>query len=686
MADASKGKPLEGDPLSKSARPKSSDKSTLKPPRHPVQSSTQISPKQQPEAGKPILHQHFPYFADLNSTSAMSLTLSPDNSVESGRSLSKPDNLQQPELADPNVNLPSLPTDLPKPSIASRGVSWDSSVVEKPAAPRKAGSVIQPILSAEGGSNPPPPPRPGIAMKQAPSVRSKRRLDLGDIIDPMELEAETYLLKTLEDRDPMHSRSSTLDSASILSHVPNEVPHNFTLSPGTSSDDKGAVPTPPSPRSPGSNSSTAKSRVDIPKLSIPKTHKRTLTVEENLFGLTSALSAINHPQGHHRQDSAVDDRKLDSGASSDRLARTVNLLFNRAHKNEAKAEEQVEESQATDAALASSAVPRSTASARWRHLKANLNEYKKSDGDGTGVVLNVQTEGVNSAPSAEPDTTKTPDLEAQGSADPSDDSAKSNENPTSPKRGKRESKQNPWLHLPYGDKIKEEWDTVQEFLKPRQSAVYLYCKIAFGYLMFPLLGIAAILFYFAGNPHTGYGPNFETKKPSVSWWLIFAARQIVTFSLAKCCEVFVIDFLALQTQFTLRFFGPVVTLLIVQAKGWPFMMTIWGVMDFALLAGNSGFARHWLYWQDVIGLFNERNPGGDVSSSHAYFRLLSVFVPVGCVVAVKRLAVGLYLGRQSFCEFRFEDSSFELRAIFVFHHCLYFIVVCQQITRSNWHR
>jgi hypothetical protein len=78
---------------------------------------------------------------------------------------------------------------------------------------------------------------------------------------------------------------------------------------------------------------------------------------------------------------------------------------------------------------------------------------------------------------------------------------------------------------------------------------------------------------------------------------------------------FIIDFLALPTKATLRLFGPLITLLIVQSKGWPFMLLFWGLFNFALVVGDSAFNNHWFYWQDWWGLFNEKNPSGDVTSS-----------------------------------------------------------------------
>lgn len=100
-----------------------------------------------------------------------------------------------------------------------------------------------------------------------------------------------------------------------------------------------------------------------------------------------------------------------------------------------------------------------------------------------------------------------------------------------------------------------------------------------------------------------------------------------------------------------------------QAKGWPFVLTFWAIFDLILLNTNEDdasnlsdengyvrFVHHWGYMQDWIGLFNESNPSGDVVSNEWNERILVNAIIVGVAVAVKRLVVGLLLGRQTFGE------------------------------------
>jgi hypothetical protein len=85
-------------------------------------------------------------------------------------------------------------------------------------------------------------------------------------------------------------------------------------------------------------------------------------------------------------------------------------------------------------------------------------------------------------------------------------------------------------------------------------------------------------------------------------------RQALTFSLAHLWQVFVIDFLCLNTKVFQSILGNLLTLLIVQSKGWPFIAVTWSLLNFALLHGPSDFASSWLFWQDVLDIFNNVNP------------------------------------------------------------------------------
>jgi hypothetical protein len=170
--------------------------------------------------------------------------------------------------------------------------------------------------------------------------------------------------------------------------------------------------------------------------------------------------------------------------------------------------------------------------------------------------------------------------------------------------------------------------------------------------MIPLIGIAAALFYIGQNPIHGLSEDGSPgHRASISWWLLFVCRQVVTFSLALAMQGLIIDFLALGTKVLIRVVGPVVTLLIVQSKGWPFICLFWSIFNFAMLSGPGKFAAHWCFWQNSIDLFNEKNPSGRVVDGATYQTILKIAFSVSVVVAVKRFVVGLYLGRQTFSHY-----------------------------------
>ena len=137
-----------------------------------------------------------------------------------------------------------------------------------------------------------------------------------------------------------------------------------------------------------------------------------------------------------------------------------------------------------------------------------------------------------------------------------------------------------------------------------------------------------------------------------SWWFLFlGVRQVVTFSMSLITQAFVVDYLALNTRYCLTWLGPIITLLLVQAKGFPFIGTFWALYSIALNAGTSDFAHHWGYFQDWIGLFNEENPSGNVVDHEWNYKILRLVIFICVAVALKRLVMSLLLGRQTFARF-----------------------------------
>ena len=191
--------------------------------------------------------------------------------------------------------------------------------------------------------------------------------------------------------------------------------------------------------------------------------------------------------------------------------------------------------------------------------------------------------------------------------------------------------------------VKEDFETFRRFLQPRTGTIKFYLLFVVGFVIIPALVVAAILF------HTG-NPGLGREGASTSWFILFLVRQVITGTLAKATEVFVIDFLSLQLRLTVRVFGPIFTLVLVQSKGWPFIIFCWGIYNLCMNSGQNVFAQHWLFWQGMIGLFNADNPSGSITFSIMNYKINGSAVVVGFVVAIKRLWWGLYLGKRSYCE------------------------------------
>ena len=76
-----------------------------------------------------------------------------------------------------------------------------------------------------------------------------------------------------------------------------------------------------------------------------------------------------------------------------------------------------------------------------------------------------------------------------------------------------------------------------------------------------------------------------------SWWVLFILRQVIVLSCVKTGEVIAIDILALRTPLFFKTFGWFTTLMIVQSRGWPFVLTFWSISDFCFLYGSHGVSK-----------------------------------------------------------------------------------------------
>jgi len=163
----------------------------------------------------------------------------------------------------------------------------------------------------------------------------------------------------------------------------------------------------------------------------------------------------------------------------------------------------------------------------------------------------------------------------------------------------------------------------------------------------PLLAVATFFFYRLGNPTFPFLPN-ET---SASWWILFIIRSYLTLQLSYATQYIFVDVLATRSPVTVQMFGPLVTLYIMNSKGWPFILTCWGIWNYALVRGNSDFYEHWFYLTEIDMLNNENRADGIVDGE-MYTDLLLSMILAGVATSIKRTILALYLGKRVYIHYK----------------------------------
>jgi len=90
----------------------------------------------------------------------------------------------------------------------------------------------------------------------------------------------------------------------------------------------------------------------------------------------------------------------------------------------------------------------------------------------------------------------------------------------------------------------------------------------------PAIILALFFFHFMGNPEVNVLPT----DASIAWWLMFSAKQMFLLDAATILEFILVDGLALRSRWSVKLFGPLVILSVIQAKGWPFRAVCWYVL------------------------------------------------------------------------------------------------------------
>lgn len=491
---------------------------------------------------------------------------------------------------------------------------------------------------------PPPPSLPNIELP-APKREILTQVSLADVRGGNhEAEAIEHIVYAMEKHRANRERGfSTDDSGTrILQNVPDDAAAVFPPAEKAASDTRSNAS---STKAGSKISSTAAS-----KHSASEMHRRNKTMESTLFGLTQAMAAMHRMDEASQDDSEDEDDAINSinhnTATTSQFDQSATLVFrgkSDAEKEEAKAQ----------------------ANKHWGALKTTLQMKSalSSEDDPNKKTTALSPIQSNSALTDMEEGQSTGALEDSSTRIDPDDKKTDKKKKKSKKKTKTAIQQ-------AGQSLVSD---AREFTQQRKSALraYLWTLML---LVVPAIGISFILFYLAGNPPTGRieenskliydfetnstvlvnteGDEFNAETASASWWILFVCvRQIITLSLAKMCQTIIIDFFCVSTRIFVSTFGQFFTLFVIQSRGLPFHMFFWSVWNLALLQGNTDFAKHWGHWQtyyfdNYLSIFTQANPSGDIPGESWYRRLLIMGIVVGLAISIKRVWVGLMLGKK----------------------------------------
>ena len=614
-------------------------------------------------------------------------------------------------LTDPSDSDGELPARMaekePHHRFRHRSVSWDQTwEVNR----TQALDILQPILL--GDNNPlqqavpealqqVAPPLVVASSHPAPSVRINPldTINLAEFVSPMESEAETAILRALED----HQREYTPATEMLFPNIPDDAAHSFEEMPASLDDDEplsiegtedekaeqkrikysrglsrretASVHslTTTKPGSVGTKTplSPSRSKRSEPESKVKPGHHRVNTIstmneqaglQSTLFDLTAtmreihsleqvSLTSANDPTFNRRRLMSYDVRSAGAafsqeGAidSQETFVNNANLLFHQ-HLNRNIESQQQEPLLHRDDTTIPDATPGDDLSPEKQKLFFPANgapdDNREIDLSAQGLEIDIETGTTEEVvtPVASNETVNS--LKA--------DALKHTKQPAQCCIDAVQS-------VPNNIKraivcIQQEYQIFKIFLKPRIKKMKFYARLFALFIFLPTIALSTLLFHGLRNPlvSVGCGDDAKNPCPSISWVLNFLVlRQFISYTLARATEIVLIDFIALKTRAFLRLLGPVATLIFVQSKGWPFQLSCWALYSFALNSGVHRFAEHWLFYQHTFKMLSEENPAGNITNSWWNYRILETALVLGIAAGMKRFLVGLYLGRRMY--------------------------------------
>lgn len=154
---------------------------------------------------------------------------------------------------------------------------------------------------------------------------------------------------------------------------------------------------------------------------------------------------------------------------------------------------------------------------------------------------------------------------------------------------------------------------------------------------------AWVLFYSFDNPSSDAIP---VEGVSLSRWCNFVGRQLLMLEVARFAQYIFIDVIVFSTRYGRKVMNSWLRFTLVEAYGYPFVLTLWGLLDLMLLQGSHRFQQNWLYWSGVT-IYSSDNPGGYMLDSEWYDRILSCVLVVGIATTIKRVWIRISFGQRN---------------------------------------
>lgn len=452
------------------------------------------------------------------------------------------------------------------------------------------------------------------------------------VVNPLESEAETYLLRAIERADAedaaQNEAAATTATNAVLGYIPDKAVDAAVLryhQQRQSEEQEAFLPEIPSSPSLGTTTSQQRSSsngsafrkaasmkniMSSPRVrSSHNQHRRKLTLDETLFGLTHAMDAIHaesvlpfYEQPQNQEESTTTYMPPPSSLSGS-LRHRANTLESYPSGGWTPASIVVPEGDEEEEQQPRNDYYYETppATSAFDILGQNVEHLYEQTIPPELLVVNddsTMSTTYRRRPTRKDPTTPDPvDVEHGRPVNDDDEDNKkdfdkksgdvdaNHEDEKTQKKAMEERQKSRWGRA--RAVLFEEWGITSEmknFIKPKRNLIRLFANILVVFIALPSLVAAAILFYVFDNPPTGIlagygqpdadgklintnGQEVDPSATSVSYFLIFAGvRQVVTLALALLTQLILIDFLAIDRSLLFKF-GSRIPLFIMQARG-----------------------------------------------------------------------------------------------------------------------